>query len=31
MMWIKKVPISLMLLAVLVTYFVASGQLVLGF
>ena len=31
MLWIKKVPISFVLLAVLVTYYFASGQLILGF
>ena len=31
MLWIKKVPISLVLLAMLMVYYVTSGQLVLGF
>jgi len=30
MLWIKKVPISFVLLFALVLYFVASGQLMLG-
>jgi len=31
MLWIKKIPVSLMLLAMLVVYYAASGQLVVGF
>ena len=31
MLWIKKIPVSLMLFAMLVVYYIGSGQLVVGF
>jgi len=31
MLWIKKIPVSIMMLALLIAYYVGSGQLVVGF
>jgi hypothetical protein len=30
MLWINKIPVSFVLFAILIMYFAASGQLVLG-